>query len=387
MSTNPNAAGRADDAGAGQATSGAGRRRRLGPIVPPTAEVRRGWKLVAPLLRVPLFYKILLANAALIALVAALGPILAVRILVNWPGLDTSLALGLIAVGSVAVSVLLNAVILRVALSPLSALERTAERVQSGDLDARTPLSPVADRDLERLVVTFNGMLESSAGYRKRLREIAVHALGAAEEERKRIARELHDGIAQSLAALRIRLRLARGARTEEERLEHLDEVSEAIGAATEEVRRIARGLRPPALDMLGLAPAIESHARTLSEATGITIESDLAPVGGHLTPEAELAIYRVFQEALSNVVRHSHARHVELRMHLRPGFVEASIRDDGRGFDVADALSEHGRGLGLFGMKERASYVGGRVDIESRPGGGTKVSVVIPTVEAQTYA
>lgn len=387
MSTEPNTAvGARDDAGAGSAPS-SGRPRRLGPIVPRSAQVRRGWKWLAPLLRVPLFYKILLANAVLIAIVAVLGPVLAVRIVTNVPAIDPELALILIAVGGVVVSVLVNAVILRVALSPLAALERTAERVQAGNLDARAPLSPVADRNLERLVVTFNSMLESSAGYRRRLREIAAHALGAAEEERKRIARELHDGIAQSLAALRVRLRLARAARSDEERLDHLDEISEALGAATEEVRRIARGLRPPALDMLGLTPAIESHARTLSEATGIAIECDLAPVGGRLTPEAELALYRVFQEALSNVVRHSHASRVELRMRVRPGFIEASIRDNGRGFDVAEAMAENGRGLGLFGMKERASYVGGRVDIESRPGAGTKITVVIPTSETQQYA
>ncbi|HEX6939920.1 MAG TPA: sensor histidine kinase [Longimicrobiales bacterium] len=370
-------------AAAGRARPGHGRPRRLGPIVPPAAPAGPARRLAARVLRVPLFYKILLANAALIAAVAILGPMLAVRILTNWPALASTEVLVIIAGVGVALSVLVNAAILRVALSPLWALERTAARVQSGELDARAALSPVADRDLERLVVTFNGMLDTGASYRRRLREIAAHALGAAEEERKRIARELHDGIAQTLAALRIRLRLARDARTDADREALLEEVSEAIGTATEEVRRIARGLRPPALDMLGLAAAIESHARTLAEATGIVIESDLAPVGGLLTPEAELALYRVFQEALSNVVRHADASRVELRLRPRAGFVEAVIRDDGRGFAVDEAMAEDGRGLGLFGMKERASYVGGRVDIESRPGAGTRVCAVIPTLEA----
>ncbi len=364
-----------------------GRVRSIGPIVALPAAMSPAQRVVARLLRVPLFYKILLANAVLVVAVAVVGPMLAVRLVRSWPGLVTGEVVGAVALAGVAVSILLNAVILRVALSPLSALERTAERVQSGELESRAALSAVADRDLERLVVTFNGMLESSASYRRRLREIAARALDAAEEERKRISRELHDGTAQTLAALRVRLRLARAAREDADRAALLEEVSEEIGAAMEEIRRIARGLRPPALDMLGLAPAIESHARSVAEATGLAVDIELDPVGGLIMPHAELALYRVLQEALSNVVRHAHAKRVRIQLRRRAGCIEAVVEDDGRGFSVEEALTDGDRGLGLFGMKERASYVGGRVEIASERGVGTRVCVTIPRLEAEPYA
>lgn len=362
-----------------------GRSIRLGPIVPPRPEMRRWQRAVATILGVPLFYKILLANAVIVAAVAIAGPIVTIRLLDSPQEIETAKLAGL-TLAAVLSSILINALILRLALSPLRRLEETAARVQAGDLDARAELSPVADRDLERLVVTFNGMLDSGAAYRERLREIAARALDAAEEERKRIARELHDGIAQSLAALRVRLRLARTAKEPTVREDHLEAVSAAIGEATEEVRRIARGLRPPALDMLGLAPAIESHARNLAEVTGIAVDIDLAPVGNLITPEAELALYRVLQEALSNVVRHADAGRVRVRLKRRAGFIEAVVEDDGRGFTVDEVMRDGAHGLGLFGMQERASYVGGRVEITSKPGHGTRVRVTIPKAETESY-
>ena len=383
--------------GKGQLTNGAdpggrsreagGPPRRVGPIVASSPPTSPGGRLIARLLRVPLFYKILLANAVLVGLVAVAGPVLAMHMVRAWPDLAAAQIVTVVAFIGVVVSLVVNAVILRVALSPIWSLERTAARVQAGEQDARAPLSIVADRDLERLVVTFNGMLDSSASYRRRLQEIAARALRAAEEERKRISRELHDGTAQSLAALRIRLRLARAAKTEAQREALLEEISEEIGEATEEVRRMARGLRPPALDMLGLAPAIESHARGLAEATGVTVEIDLAPVSGELTPEAELALYRVVQEALSNVVRHANATRIQIRLRRRAGFIEATVEDNGRGFSVDAVTADSDRGLGLFGMQERAAYVGGSVDIQSRPGEGTRVRVTIPRVERETHA
>ncbi len=359
-------------------------RRAIGPIVPKPVAAGPLRRLLTHLLRVPLFYKILLANAALVILVAVLSSAVTMRLIRTWPVLDTPEVVTMIAILGAVISLAINAVILRVALTPLRGLERTADRIQAGELEARAPLSPLADRDLERLVVTFNGMLDSSASYRRRLQEIAARAMTAAEDERKRIARELHDGIAQTLAALRIRLRVARAARTDADRNLLLEEISEEIGSATEEVRRIARGLRPPALDMLGLAPAIESHVRGLAEATGLAVDIKLAPVSGHVSPEAELALYRVIQEALSNVVRHARASQIRVRMHRRPGFIEATVEDDGRGFSVEQAMADGDRGLGLFGMQERAAYVGGRVDITSRPGEGTCIRVIIPRSEAE---
>lgn len=332
-------------------------------------------RLWTAFLRVPLFWKILLANAAIVVVV-----VLVCRYWAEDAGL------GLVLVAGVAISALVNGVILRLALSPLHALEWTAGRVSEGDVNARVPSSPLADRDLERLRQTFNSMLESGTVYRQRLREIAARALAATEEERKRIARELHDGIAQSLAALRIRLRVARAVQDDDARSTLLEQVSSEMGEAMEELRRIARGLRPPALDMLGLGPAIESHARNIADATGMAMDLRLDDIGHRLPPEAELALYRVIQEALSNLARHSGADTFSVQLGLAGNHVFADVEDNGRGFDVASAMSSNG-GLGLFGMQERASYVGGSVEIASEPGAGTRVHVLVPIYESARYA
>lgn len=336
-------------------------------------------RLIRRLLRFPLFYKILIANAVIVTLV-----IMASGILARAAATNESVNFALLLAVGVALSVLSNAVILRVALLPLKRLEQTAHRVQDGDAGARVPVSDLADRDMVRLTATFNMMLESADAYRHRLRDVAAHALNAQEEERKRIARELHDGIAQTLAALRVRLRIARAA-SADERAEALERISADIGEATEEIKRIAQGLRPPALDMLGLSPAIESHARSVAENTGISIATDIDSLDGVLSSDAELALYRIIQEALSNVARHSGARSARVQVDVTRGAVTALITDTGRGFIVQSEMERSG--LGLFGMQERGAYVGGTVWIESAPGRGTRVRVTIPTVEAARYA
>jgi two-component system, NarL family, sensor histidine kinase UhpB len=332
------------------------------------------------LLRFPLFYKILLANALVLSLFT-LAAAWTAHSLGNGDSMKFLVLFGI----ALLLSVLANALVLRLALIPLKRLERTAERVQAGDLTARVEPSELADRDLERLTYAFNTMLESGDVYRRRLRDIAARALNATEEERKRIARELHDGTAQTLTALRVRLRVARSTPDPQVQTGLLERIGAELGEATEEIRRIAQGLRPPALDMLGLAPAIESCARAVGEAAGLTLETELEGVEHLLAPEAELALYRIVQEALSNVARHSAATRVHVRLGLLEGTVVACIEDDGRGFSVGDEMSRGG--LGLFGMQERAAYVGGSVDIESKPGRGTRIRATIPVVETAPYA
>lgn len=333
-------------------------------------------RFVRAFLRVPLFWKILLANGAIVAAVVLACDLLEI-------GGD---GFGLILAAGLAVSMLANAVILRLALSPLQSLEAVVAQVGAGDANARVAASPFEDRELQALRETFNSMLDSGTVYRHRLRDLAARAQAATEEERKRIARELHDGIAQSLAALRIRLRVARAMKDDAERSQLLEQISAEMGEAMEELRRIARGLRPPALDMLGLAPAIESHARNIADATGMVMELELEDLGHRLPPDAELALYRVVQEALSNVARHSGADTFRVRLGAADSRVFAHVEDNGRGFDVGATMSDNG-GLGLFGMQERAAYVGGTVEIESQPGAGVRVHVTVPLYESARYA
>jgi two-component system sensor histidine kinase UhpB len=331
------------------------------------------------LLRIPLFYKILISNALIVGLGTVAGTWVTATYVREAPHRSTLDLVGLLVLGGLVLSVLVNALILRLALSPLKLLERAASQVLAGNLDARAPSSPVADRELDRLTGTFNGMLDTVAVYRQRLRDVAVRALTAAEEERKRIARELHDETAQMLAALLIRVRIVRNSPDPEALDALLEDMRREIGESLEGIRRFARGLRPPALDELGLGPAIESHARHLTENVGIAIRVEADPLEGVLTPEAELALYRIVQEALSNVVRHAAATRAKVRVARAPRAVHVVVEDDGGGFDVAGVMAGERRGLGLFGMQERAAYLGGRVDIESRPGRGTRVRAEIP--------
>lgn len=342
--------------------------------------------LFRPLLAVPLYYKILIANAILVALTAGGGILLARDWLRGQPEDWTwPVALTVAGVGVLA-SLVVNGLILRLALQPLADLEQAAERVQGGELGARAPASPLADRELEHLISTFNGMLEALAGYRQQLRRLAAQALGAEEEERKRIARELHDDTAQIMASLLIRLRVAQRAQDPAQRDSILEEVREGLAQALDGVRRYARGLRPPALDELGLMPAIDAYAREITENAGLALEVREEPIDGLLTPEAELALYRIVQEALTNACRHAHASRVRVTVARSDRRVVASVEDDGRGFRVEDAIGA-GHRLGLFGMRERASYVGGNVEVTSELGVGTRVTAAVPTREGEHYA
>jgi two-component system, NarL family, sensor histidine kinase UhpB len=344
---------------------------------------RRQWHGAAGLatrfLRVRLYYKILLANAALVMLVAA-GVGVAIAMLgvgageVSWGGILLVAGLGVI------LTLLVNAAILRLALQPVQRLQEAAEQVARGRLEARAPVSALSDPEMERLVHTFNRMLDRTLEQRHRGRELAIRALGAAEEERKRIARELHDGTAQTLAALRVQLRVARRSGDEGTRELLLDELSEQLGSLVDEIRELAGGLRPPALDMLGLVPAVEAYVRNVTERTGLQIDARFDPIGGMLSPEAELALYRVLQEALLNVAKHADAERVSLRLSRQNGRVEAIVSDNGRGFVLEEVSAQ--RALGLWGMQERASYVGGTVDVVSRAGEGTRVEIRIPVAE-----
>ncbi len=331
--------------------------------------------LVRALLRLPLFYKLVLANGAItLAAVAGCTSVVAAAVRRNPHVATAGFILEFVVVAVVA-GVIVNALLVRLALTPVRELGRAAAEVQGGNLSARAAESALSDSSTEHVVLTFNEMLDSLAEYRTRLREIAIRALDAAENERLRISHELHDNLAQSLAALLVQLRIARAAQND--RPEQLASVAEQLTALIEEVRTLATELRPPALDMLGLGAAVSAHARTVTESTGVKIGVQLDSVDGALSGEAELALYRLVQEALANVVRHGEVTEANLAIQRANGRVAAVITDRGKGFEVDAALANGS--LGLIGMRERAAYVGGTVEIDSAPGRGTTVRIEIP--------
>jgi len=340
-------------------------------------------RAVAAVLRVPLFYKLLVANLVIVLGVAVAIAIDNARHRAGDPG---GIAVTVLVTGmGMALSLLANAAILWIALQPLRRLQQVADRVRTGELEVRAATSPVADADFDRLVTTFNGVLDAVTEQRNRLREIAARAQAAAEEERRRLARELHDGIAQTLAALRIRVKLAGANGDPALQQVALAEVSGGIGDAILELRRMARGLRPPALEMLGLGAAVESYVRSVAEAAGIEAACHAENVAGMLPRESELALYRIVQESLSNVVRHSGASKVSVVLRRADDrHVDVMIEDDGCGFDPRQVMNGD-RGLGLFGMQERAAFIGGRLEIDSTRGTGTRVHVSVPATRERT--
>lgn len=334
------------------------------------------------LLRVPLFYKILLANAAILGLVAGGGTWLAFRLGAAGAGIPPWLLAAAAAGAGVLLSALFDAVVLRLALSPLSALERTAARIRSGASPehVRVPEQPLADRNLERLIGVFNDMVDSLARYRARLRELAVGALETAEGERRRVAGQLQDDTAQRLASLLIRLRLARSCEDADERDRLLEELREETAETLEAVRRVARGLHPPELDEIGVDRAVRAFVRGLQSSGGPDFELDLDPVEDCLDEGARLALYRIVQEAVTNVHVHADATRASVRIGRGESRVVAEVTDDGVGFRADAERDDPGSGsLGLVGMRERALYAGGRLRVMSRPGAGTRVRVELP--------
>jgi two-component system sensor histidine kinase UhpB len=199
-------------------------------------------------------------------------------------------------------------------------------------------------------------------------RDSARRALAAGEGERRRIARELHDELGQALTA--VVLQLDRAATSAE-----IVEARETVRASLEEVRGIARRLRPDALVDLGLASALAALTNDLTRRTGLQVRRHISPDVPPLGPEEELVVYRVAQEAMTNVVRHAGVRHARLALEVRDGHVELEVGDEGSGFDPGRALE----GAGLLGMRERALLVGARLDVESAVGEGTTVRLRLP--------
>jgi two-component system, NarL family, sensor histidine kinase UhpB len=334
-------------------------------------------RVLGLVLRAPLLLKILVANGLIIgagagALVIGLRPLAgsAARVM------DASL---LWALAVVVVITALNATLVALAVRPIRSLTRLAARVQEGDLTARAPLSALADPDIAGLTRLVNGLLDGLVEYRDRLRQMGARALNAEEEERKRIARELHDDTAQRLAALLIRLRLTSDPADPAQMTAFLTGLRGELVATLDGIRHYARALRPPALDELGLVRAIEARACTLCEATGMSIKVNAGSTLGALTPQAELALYRIVQEALSNAVRHSGAQLIRVDLGDDGAAVTATVQDDGCGFDVERTLTGDAAGLGLHGMRERAAYVGGAVTVTSLRESGTRVLARIP--------
>src|SRR5690348_10826206 len=268
----------------------------------------------------------------------------------------------------------------------LAPLEDLVEAMEKVDLSSARPLLPASidgvaeTQEVARIELAFLRMMRRLEAERRRA---GSAALRAQEEERARVARDLHDEVNQSLTGLLLRLEAAREAAPPELEGE-LAETKALANQATGELLSLARQLRPTALDDLGLAAAIEGQVGRLGGEieTSLKVDGDFSDLGD----DAQLVVYRVAQEALSNAARHSGAERVEVRLRRTHGSTPGSsaaeggdvlleVSDDGRGF----AFDESERGLGIGGMRERALLIGADLTIESRPGRGTTVRLSVP--------
>src|SRR5262245_31575912 len=271
---------------------------------------------------------------------------------------------------------LLNTLLLRRRFEPLDRLLAMMERVDLSRPGRRLQLDtdiPGMSTDIQRLAATFNRMLDRLERERRRSGEMVLQAQ---EEERKRIARDLHDEVNQALTALLLRIEAVAQDAPPELRAE-LAEIKRIANQAMGELLDLARQLRPTALDDHGLVAALRTHVREQGH-SGAAVQFFADPTLADLPADVQVVIYRVAQEALVNAARHSGANRIEVNLERQGDAVVLLVTDNGRGFTFAD----ESKGLGLSGMRERALLVGGALEIDSRPGKGTTVKLRVPMVE-----
>jgi two-component system sensor histidine kinase UhpB len=314
--------------------------------------------------RLPLLWRVFGTNAAVLVL-AFLALVLA-PVTVSVPPHATELVVLVI---GLLVLLAINLLLLRPVMRPLDDLADTMRRHDPLAPGARAEIA--GDPDVAALARTFNEMLDRLESER---RDSARRALLVQEGERRRVARELHDEVGQTLTGVMLQIE-GLAAAVPRHLGEQLDELRETARHGTEEVRRIARRLRPEALEDLGLESALAALATAVGDQAGLRVNRRVEPLRLPLTEEQELVIYRVAQEALTNVARHANATEVDLRLERADDCVTLVVRDDGVGLPNGSVPSAHG----LRGIRERAMLIGADVAITRPEKRGTEVKLSIP--------
>lgn len=337
----------------------------------------------------PLRRKVLLANATIVLVGAIFGTWITASLANRHEGWQMfALAAGFAVAGSI-ISILVNLMVLEAALKPLDDIVSTAERVKLGDLSARTGVDSSRDQDLEQIVVSFNGALDRVETDRARIKDLVNRVIAAQEDERKRIARELHDDTSQVLFAQLLRVSAMKASDNPEIR-EMAESLESMFAESMEAVRRLGHELRPPSLDDLGLREATEALVQRMADRSNVDIDYQYDGLLNRLEPEVELVLYRVAQEALTNMWKHAHATRATVVINSKVDGVELIVEDNGHGFDPGGENPSDGRGLGLgvFGMKERVDLVGGILEVIGNRNPGTRIRAWIPAdVETSTIS
>lgn len=267
---------------------------------------------------------------------------------------------------------------------PIKELVEATQAVSSGDFSRRVPRW--ANDEIGDLATAFNTMTESlaQAEQERRVQEnlrarYVTGVIAAQEEERKRVARELHDSTGQSLTSLLVGLQNLKNASEPAEITQRIEELRAVTSATLDEVRNLAWQLRPSALDDLGLSSALENYIGEYRKRYGLSIDFVANGLTERLPLEMETSIYRIVQEGLTNIARHAEANHVSVMIDRRQDTLRIIVEDDGKGFD-AKTMRENS--LGLQGIRERAALFNGTLTIESQPDQGTSLFIMLPYSE-----
>jgi signal transduction histidine kinase len=283
-------------------------------------------------------------------------------------------------------------ILTRVLTRPIRELVSLTQKVTHGNLSVQGVVR--SEDEIGVLTQAFNTMTISlGENHREReellfqLREkeqmrvqLLEKVITAQEEERKRISRELHDETSQALTSLMVSLKVLESEASICSVGERLQEMRQVVTHTLDEVHHMARELRPSVLDDMGLIPALERYVRDYEKKYGIEVDFHTKGFGGQrVSAAAEVALYRIIQEALTNVAKYAQAQSVSVLFDWRENWVTAIVEDDGMGFEPESVMTSPSHGLGLFGMQERASLLGGTLKIESKRGAGTTVFIKIP--------
>jgi two-component system sensor histidine kinase UhpB len=324
-----------------------------------------------------IFHRIAIGNSIIIIIGAVAGTLITRHLAIEAADLGL---IALFATIGILLSLAINSWLISQALRPLRELRQMVDEIQTvKPVDSKLLLQN-SDPDICQLSAALDALVSQLEKRNRQLRALSEQVINAQEEERKRIALSLHDDTGQALSMLIINLERLEN-RLPDDQLELQKKLAASRQLAThalQELRKIVRDLRPTILDNLGLVPAIRWYARSNLEEAGIRVEIDATEDGASLPHQITSALFRITQEAINNIIRHSQAKSVVIVFKQGENAVDLSVHDDGCGFntDQLNGQPLHKQQWGLVGIKERAELIGGEVSITSAPGRGTHVQV-----------
>ena len=344
------------------------------PVSASKGEVPFLIRVMGFILRIPLVFKILGANAIIASVVLVL--------LGSGPRASEEGAI-IVVIIALTLAFAVNALLVRLALTPIEELQNVAAAVSNGEFGVRAQPSLVADRDLTQLADTVNRLLDSLAAERRRIQRLGAAVVSAQDTERSRLSRELHDSIAQTLAAVRFQLSAATAGAADDATRNRLSAARGMLGKAIDEVRTISNALHPRVAEDLGLLTSLEALARRVDERGKLAVQISAVMDERPISVNVATMLFRVAQEALNDAEAHSAASSARIGVHSYGGTVSLEVRDDRPPVDT-DAPGADNTNHGLSSILDRIELSGGIMRAERGPRGGMRITVELDSTESK---